>query len=179
MPSIGQKLEMFSRCLINKTPGHGITGCACPKTAATNSVCPKRYTTFQATDLPLSQREPYGSDECFKSSARRNRIEGLFDNLKNEATENVKRGIIRVRGLIKMGNLVSFGVASANRRLQESFKKHSITPVKPILGLPKKKSVAPFAQVFASDANSNTVSQARNLTSISSSLMVSGFYCHA
>lgn len=143
-----------------KLPATVLPTVLAPKTAAANSVCSKRYTTFQATDLLLSQRELYVSDEWFKSSARRNRIEGLFGNLKNEANENVKRGTIRVRGLIKIGNLVAFGVASANRRLQESYKNHSTTPVKPILGLPKKKSVAPFAQVFASDANSNIVSQA-------------------
>jgi hypothetical protein len=66
-----------------KLPATVLPAVLAPKTAAANSVCSKRYTTFQATDLPLSQRELYGSDEWFKSSARRNRIEGLFGNLKN------------------------------------------------------------------------------------------------
>ena len=142
-----------------KLPATVLPAVLAPKTAAANSVCSKRYTTFQATDLPLSQRDLYGSEEWFKSSARRNRIEGLFGNLKNEATENVKRGTIRVRGLIKMGILVAFGVASANLRLQKSFKKRSTTPVKPKRGRPKKPGVAAYAQVFASDANSNAPPQ--------------------
>jgi hypothetical protein len=142
-----------------KLPATVLPAVLAPKTAVANSVCSKRYTTFQATDLPLSQRELYGSDEWFKSSARRNRVEGFFGNLKNEATENMKRGTIRVRGLIKTGLLVAFSVAAANLRLQKSFKKRSTSPLKPKRGRPKKKGVAAFAQVFASDTNSNAPPQ--------------------
>jgi hypothetical protein len=58
-----------------------------------------------------------------------------------------------------MGILVAFGVASANLRLQKSFKKRSTTPVKPKRGRPKKQGVTAYAQVFASDANSNAPPQ--------------------
>lgn len=92
-----------------------------PKSAAPNSVCSRQYTTFQAVDIPLSQQDLHGSHKWFISWSRRSLVEGFYGNLKNEACENLNRGTIRVRGLVKTGILVAFAVASANMRLHVAF----------------------------------------------------------
>ena len=88
-----------------------------PKKAARGSVCAKKYTRFHANETPLNQKDLYGSFEWSMSMTRRNLVEGFFGNLKNEATENLKRGSIRVRGLMKTGIMVLFSVAATNMRL--------------------------------------------------------------
>jgi hypothetical protein len=72
-----------------------------PTHVAKGSVCAKKYTRIHATDLPLNQTDQFGSFQWSMSMMRRNLVEGFFGNLKNEATENLKRGSIRVRGLYK------------------------------------------------------------------------------
>lgn len=92
-----------------------------PKHVAKGSVCAKKYTRIHATDLPLNQIEQFGSFEWSMSMMRRNLVEGFFGNLKNEATENLKRGSIRVRGLYKTGLMVLFSVAATNLRLIDGY----------------------------------------------------------
>ena len=53
---------------------------------------------------------------------RRNRVEGFFGNMKDEARESIRRGVIRVRGREKIGVFVALAIASLNVRLTESFR---------------------------------------------------------
>lgn len=126
-----------------------------PATTLPGSVCSKKFTTFQATDAPLSQRDLFGSARWFSSMSRRSRVEGFFGNVKNEACENLRRGTIRVRGLVKTGMLVAFAVASTNLRLADSFAKRAPTTSSKKRGRPKKTGVVKYADVFSEDAAAN------------------------
>lgn len=110
-----------------------------PKHVAKGSVCSKKYTRIHAADLPLNQTEQFGSFQWSMSMMRRNLVEGFFGNLKNEATENLKRGSIRVRGLYKTGLMVLFAVEAVNRRLIDGYvpktKTHKRRGRKPKLGI--------------------------------------------
>ena len=94
-----------------------------PKTALPHSVCASRYKTFDlVSDIPLYQREVYGSTAWRKSYARRGTsVESNFSGLKDDAMASLHRGKIRMRGLIKTGLLVAAALASANRRYARSW----------------------------------------------------------
>lgn len=121
------------------------------------TVCTKKFTTFSAAELPLSQREQYGSFEWYMSMNRRNRVEGFFGNLKDQGRENIRRGTIRVMGLIKTGLLVAMAAASVNLRLGKSFDEEERTATatatksgerRKKMGRPRKTGVAAYARVF-------------------------------
>lgn len=115
-----------------------------PSSPPVDSVCSSKYTRFDATELPLAQRELYGSRSWRDSYMRRNRVEGFFGVLKNEACENVKRGTIRVRGLFKTGVLVAMSVVSCNLRLIASFESKPATKPKRRRGRPRKIGIEVF-----------------------------------
>lgn len=121
-----------------------------PTNPMPGSVCTKKFTTFAASELPLSQRAQYGSFDWYVSMNRRNRVEGFFGNLKDRARENVTRGSIRVMGLVKTGLLVAMAVASLNLRLGEKWETtqgEKSSPKK--MGRPRKQGVAAYARAFA------------------------------
>ena len=118
-----------------------------PQTAAAGSVCANAYTTFGATDAPLAQRELYGSKEWYWSYMRRNRVEGFFGNVKNQASENLSRGSIRVRGGMKTGLLTLMIVAAANLRLAERWDLRQPRPTQRKRGRPAKQQLASYAEV--------------------------------
>ena len=118
-------------------------------------MCSKNFTTFHATDLPLSQRELYGTSRWYISYRRRNRVEGIFGNVKNEAVENLRRGSIRVRGLIKTGLLVALMVASTNLRLGVSWERQVALPPKVRRGRPAKRALLSYAKVALGVADAN------------------------
>lgn len=126
-----------------------------PKSPAKGSVCTKQFTRFHASDIALSQKDLFGTPEWFSSMSRRSRVEGFFGNLKNEACENLKRGTIRVTGLIKTGVLVGFAVACTNLRLARSFALRPRTEPKKRRGRPKKSGVKDFEQIFSKAAQPN------------------------
>ena len=121
-----------------------------PTNPMPGTVCTKKFTTFAASELPLSQREQYGSFDWYVSMNRRNRVEGFFGNLKDKARENLTRGTIRVMGLVKTGLLVAMAVASLNLRLGEKWEttQREQTPSKK-MGRPRKVGVAAYARAFA------------------------------
>jgi len=146
--------KLFCPLMPSSTPG-AFPAALAPATALAGSVCSKKFTTFQATDAPLSQRDLFGSARWFSSMSRRSRVEGFFGNVKNEACENLRRGTIRVRGLVKTGILVAFAVASTNLRLADAFSKRAPkTPAKK-RGRPKSTGVVKYADVFTEDASAN------------------------
>jgi hypothetical protein len=126
-----------------------------PKQALPGTVCANAYTTFGATDLPLAQRELYGSKDWYFSFARRNRVEGFFGNLKNEATENLRRGVIRVRGGMKTGLLTLMIVAASNLRLAERWDERTPSETRKKIGRPAKKVLAPYAEAALQAGRSN------------------------
>jgi hypothetical protein len=73
-------------------------------------------------DIPLAQRKLFGSAEWKAAYDRRGRVEGGYSNLKNEATTNIKRGTIRVMGLIKTGIMVLMAQAVTNVRLGHAYR---------------------------------------------------------
>jgi hypothetical protein len=91
--------KLFCPLMPSSTPG-AFPAALAPATALPGSVCSKKFTTFQAAEAPLSQRDLFGSARWFSSMSRRSRVEGFFGNVKNEACENLRRGTIRVRGLV-------------------------------------------------------------------------------
>ena len=91
------------------------------------------------------------------SMNRRNRVEGFFGNLKDQGRENIRRGTIRVMGLVKTGLLVAVAAASVNLRLGNSFdeEERAMTATttksgepRKKLGRPRKTGVAAYARVF-------------------------------
>jgi len=107
-----------------------------PKKARPNTVCDSRYRSFDiASELPLYQRDVFGSTAWRKSYGRRGTsVEPHFGGLKDEASAAYRRGKVRVRGIIKTGLLVAFALATTNRRLAlswEARKAHAASaPVK-------------------------------------------------
>ena len=95
---------------------------AAPPAVDGRAVCSNRHTRIDANDLPLHQRDLFGSTEWHHSYARRGRVEGFFGNLKNDATESVQRGVIRVVGLFNTGLMLAAAVAATNLRLTETFR---------------------------------------------------------
>lgn len=79
---------------------------------------------------------------------RRNRVEGFFGNLKNSARENISRGTVRVRGLVKTGPMVAIAVMSVNIRLGEKWNEQKRRKPKPKMGRPRKVGVTKYAEVF-------------------------------
>ena len=115
-----------------------------PKVAATGSVCSRKFTTFSALELPLSQRELFGTQEWHDSWWRRQRVEGFFGVLKNDACSNLVRGTIRVFGLYKVGLLAAFAVAATNLRLVATFRAGLKTAPVRRRGRPRKDALAVF-----------------------------------
>jgi hypothetical protein len=103
------------------------------------TVCASRYRTFEAAELPLCQRNLYGSKEWFNSYGRRgSSVEPHFGGLKSDAAAGLHHGKVRVSGLIKTGLMVAFALATTNRRLALAFdaRRPADAPAKPRRGRP-------------------------------------------
>ena len=141
--------------LVPSSPDDAFPALLAPTNPAPGSVCTKSYTTFHAADTPLAQRDLFGSNAWFKSMSRRSRVEGFFGNVKNEACEHLRRGTIRVRGLVKTGMLVAFTIAATNLRLAIAFTRRTPKPLRPRRGRPKKKGVIKYADIFTTTTAAN------------------------
>lgn len=127
-----------------------------PKVAPLKSVCDSQFRTFTAAELPLSQRHLHGSTAWRKSYARRNEVERLFSNTKDQASENLRRGSIRVRGIVKMGLFVALSLASTNRRLAKSYERRQPEPPKRGRGRPRKHSVVVMVEAIVATGATRT-----------------------
>lgn len=84
-------------------------------------LCGQEKSRVHATELPFWQELPYGSADWWDSWNRRNLVEGLFGNVKNDASQNLTRGRIRVMGLAKTSLMALFITMAANLRLTDTW----------------------------------------------------------
>lgn len=116
-----------------------------PTVARKGTVCAQATKRFAAADIPLAQRDLHGSRNWYASWNRRNRVEGFFGNLKDEARESIRRGIVRVRTKEKVGLWLAFAVAAANVRLTAAFRRRpTAAPPKRKRGQPRKPGLAVY-----------------------------------
>ena len=95
--------------------------------ATTGPTCCREATVsvLGAGTRQLRQREYWGSPEWTESYLRRNHIEGIFCNLRNQSTQTIKRGFRRVVGLVKTSLMLTFEVMAANIRLVRQWSKRT------------------------------------------------------
>ncbi len=84
-------------------------------------ICGQEKSRVQMTELPFWQPLPHGSAAWYDSINRRNRIEGIFGNVKNDAAQNLTRGRFRVMRLARTSLMSLFIVTAANLRLVQTF----------------------------------------------------------
>jgi hypothetical protein len=92
-----------------------------PLTKKLPAICGQQKSRVEADELPFWQELLYGSAEWNASWQRRNRVEGVFGNIKNEAAQTIRRGNFRVMGLAKTSLMSLFLVMAANLRLTDTF----------------------------------------------------------
>lgn len=119
-----------------------------PLSVLPGTVCSQATKRFQATEVPLAQRDLYGTRAWYDSFNRRNRVEGFFGNIKDEARESLRRGIIRVRTKEKIGLWLALAVAAANVRLTQAFRDRAsggkTRPKKVRTGRPRKPGLSSY-----------------------------------
>jgi hypothetical protein len=84
-------------------------------------ICAQQKARTQAEEVPYWQAAQYGSDEWEKSHNRRSTVEGGYGNTKNDATQDISRGNIRVMGRVKTAVLAAFSIRAMNFRLIAAF----------------------------------------------------------
>ncbi|HUX04025.1 MAG TPA: hypothetical protein VMV53_03860 [Acidimicrobiales bacterium] len=82
--------------------------------------------------MKLRQPDPYGSLRWINSFSRRSAIEGIFGNLRNPSTQNIKRGFCRVVGLVKTSLMLTFEAVAANIRLVRKWAKRTDLTTEPL-----------------------------------------------
>lgn len=90
-----------------------------PPAAATKpTCCSQRTVTIPAEALAKTRQKHYwGSPDWISSYSRRTHVEGYFGNLKNANSGDVRRGWIRVVGLVKTSIMTACAIAATNIRL--------------------------------------------------------------
>lgn len=91
-------------------------------------ICAQQKLRVEAEQLPLWQPYPYGSPAWWASMGRRARVEGSFGCLKDEATQNLNRGSIRVMGRAKTALMAVFLAAAVNIRLARKLRDNTDRP---------------------------------------------------
>ena len=91
-------------------------------------ICAQQKLRVQAEELPLWQPYAYGSGAWWASMGRRARVEGAFGNIKDEATQNISRGRIRVMGRAKTALMAVFLAAAVNIRLARKLRTAADAP---------------------------------------------------
>ncbi|MFP5255750.1 MAG: hypothetical protein ACLGI8_07880 [Acidimicrobiia bacterium] len=87
--------------------------------AATAPKCCTQRTVSTGSDAQrkIVQELYWGSDAWIASYKRRTYIEGVFGNIKNPDTENVRRGYHRIRGIARVSLFMAFALVSYNQRM--------------------------------------------------------------
>ena len=88
-----------------------------PRTTAPKGCTQKTVSIPGPALAKLRQQDYWGSPAWIASYSRRSHIEGVFGNLRNPSTQNVKRGFCRVVGLVKTSLMLTFQAIAANIRL--------------------------------------------------------------
>lgn len=92
--------------------------------SANPDICQLQRLRTEAEDLPYWQPYQYGTKLWKLSMGRRARVEGIFGNLKNEATHDMRRGNVRVMGRTKTAIMTAFVCAAVNLRMARLDKIH-------------------------------------------------------
>ncbi len=92
-------------------------------------ICGQQKSRIQMQELPFWQPFQHGTAAWYADDNRRNRVEGIFGNLKNDASQNLTRGRFRVMGLAKVSLMALFVVMAANLRLTETFERRQADKV--------------------------------------------------
>jgi hypothetical protein len=80
--------------------------------------CTQKYITVPGAALAkLRQKNYWGSEAWWADYSRRTHVEGMFGNLRNPDTQNIKRGFCRVFGLVKTSFMLTFEAMAVNIRL--------------------------------------------------------------
>ena len=112
--------------------------------------CSQQTITVTAKELPLAQKDYYGSLEHYRSSSRRDRVEGFNGNLKQEACSDLRRGRVRVMGRAKFTLLSVLAVAATNLRLTERWReRQERRRTAPAAPRPKRRSAKAIASLAA------------------------------
>jgi hypothetical protein len=108
-------------------------------------VCGQEKARITREELPYWQPNLYGSKAWYDSYNRRNRIEGVFGNLKNDATQNITRGNTRVMGLAKTAFMTMVAVMAVNLRLLDTWRlrqqQAATTKAAPVKRRPRRRTL--------------------------------------
>jgi hypothetical protein len=97
-----------------------------PELATAPKCCTQKYVTVPGAAMDKLRQEDYwGSPSWWASYARRTHVEGMFGNLRNPDTQNIKRGFCRVYGLVKTSLMLTFEAMAANIRLLRKWSKRT------------------------------------------------------
>jgi hypothetical protein len=106
MPLLGAlRCDLKSRSLAKPPgPNRSTTDPTVFTPRATPKICGQEKSRVQMDELPFRQPLPHGSAAWYDSFNRRNRIEGIFGNVKNDASQNMTRGRFRVMGMARVSS---------------------------------------------------------------------------
>jgi hypothetical protein len=125
-------------------------------------VCGQEKARVAREELPFWQPQMYGSADWYASYSRRNRVEGIFGNLKNDATQDISRGNIRVMGLAKTSLMTLMSVIATNLRLLDRWHdRQAATQVVAPDGVPERRKRRPRRRTLLRQEAGHAVAEAR------------------
>ena len=133
-PDRARSVRCSAPCTLSADYGDGRPIVASPGPAATAPKCCRQAAIVIPGSVlsKLRQRDPWESPKWIDSFARRSAIEGIFGNLRNQSTQNIKRGFCRVVGLVKTSLMLTFEVVAANIRLVRKWAKRTGFTTEPL-----------------------------------------------
>jgi hypothetical protein len=115
----GMRCDNKPASLTRLAPGRLTVGTALPIIGMNPlpAICAQQRVKAAFEELPFWQPDTWMSPAWQASYNRRNIIEGVFGNLKNDASEDITRGSIRVMGRAKNTLLLLFSAMANNLRV--------------------------------------------------------------